>query len=183
MPLRHALLALPLPLLVFAAACSPEAQVKRQPGSWSQKVEIVKLEGKGATAEAKVQMQKMFDAMSGLSVCLTPAAAAKEDLGKNIEQMGSQGKNCTFSKRDTAGATIGFDAVCKQPGGGSMKLTAAGTTSPTEQDITLTMQGTAASDAPEGTMEMHVRSTRGGDCKPGDITPPDAPAAPPAAKP
>lgn len=175
MTLRHAaLLALPL----VAAACSPEAQVKRQAGSWSQKIEIVKLEGKGATPEAKAQMQKMFDAMAGLSVCLTPAAAAKEDLGKNMEQMGSQGRNCTFTKRDVTGSTIGFDATCKQADGGTMKLVATGTNAPTDQDVTLTMDGTTASGERQGSMEMRVHSSRSGDCKPGDITPPDTPATP-----
>ena len=123
--LRHTAALLALPLL--ATGCGPEAQVKRQAGSWTQKIEIVKLEGNGATPDTKVQMQKMFDAMSGLSICLTPAAAAKEDLGKNMEQMGSRGQNCTFGKRDVTGATIGFDAVCKQANGGTMKLSASGT--------------------------------------------------------
>lgn len=172
-----ALLALPL----FATACAPEGQIKRQPGSWSQKIEIVKLEGKGATPDTKVQMQRMFDAMSGMSICLTPAAAAKEDLGKNMEQMGSHGQNCTFGKRDVTGSTIGFDAVCKQANGGTMKLTANGINAPTSQDVTMKMEGFSTTGASEGVMEMHVSAKRNGDCKAGDITPPEAPATPAAA--
>jgi len=174
---RAALLALPL----FAAACGPEQQIKRQPGSWSQKVEILKLEGNGATPETKAQMQKMFDAMAAMSICITPAAATKEDLSKNLEQMGARGQNCSFGKRDTTGSTIGFDAVCKQADGGSMKLNASGTITPTAQDMTMTMDGVDASGKPQGTMQMRIRATRGGDCKPTDITPPDVPAAAPGA--
>ena len=181
MTTRYTLAILAIPLL--ATACGPEAQVKRQPGSWSQKIEILKLEGKGATPETKVQMQKMFDAMGGISICVTPAAAAKEDMSKNMEQMGSRGQNCTFGKRDTTGATIGFDATCKQADGGTMKLSAAGTNTATSQDITMTMDGIDASGKPTGTMQMRVIGTRGGDCKPTDVTPPDAPATPPAVKP
>lgn len=169
--------ALALPL--FAAACGPEAQIKRQPGSWSQKIEILKLEGNGAKPETKLQMQKMFDAMGAMSICVTPAAVEKEDLAKNLEQMGSRGQNCTFSNRDTTGATIGFDAVCKQADGGSMKLTATGSNAATAQDITMTMAGTDAAGKAQGTMQMRVRATRGGDCKPTDITPPDLPAGHP----
>lgn len=177
MSLRHAaVLALPL----LAIACGPEAQIKRQPGSWSQKVEILKLEGKGATPQTQVQMQKMFDAMAAMSVCVTPAAVEKEDLAKNLEQMGSRGQNCTFSNRDATGATIGFDAVCKQADGGSMKLTAKGTNAATAQDITMTMVGTDAAGKAQGTMEMRVRASRSGDCKPGDITPPDLPPGHPS---
>ena len=177
MSLRNiAILALPL----FAVACGPEAQIKRQPGSWSQKVEILKLEGKGATPATRLQMQKMFDTMAGMSICVTPAAVAKEDLGKNLEQMGSRGQNCTFSNRDTTGPSIGFDAVCKQAGGGSMKLTAIGSNAATVQDITMTMVGSDAAGKTQGTMEMRVRAIRGGDCKPGDITPPELPAGHPS---
>ena len=175
--LRHlAILALPL----LAIGCGPEAQIKRQPGSWSQKVEILKLEGKGASPQVQAQMQKMFDAMAAMSVCVTPAAVAKEDLAKNLEQMGSRGQNCTFSNRDATGPTIGFDAVCKQADGGSMKLTARGSNSPTEQDITMTMAGSDAAGTPQGTMQMRVRAFRNGDCKPSDVTPPDLPPGHPS---
>lgn len=177
---RIAILALPLLAPLFVAACGPEAQIKRQPGSWSQKIEVLKLEGKGAKPETRLQMQKMFDAMAAMSVCVTQAAVDKEDLAKNLEQMGARGQNCTFSNRDATGATIGFDAVCKQADGGSMKLTAAGSNAPTAQDITMTMVGTDAAGKAQGTMQMRVRATRNGDCKPGDITPPDLPPGHPS---
>ena len=186
MTLRTTATLLALPLL--AVACSPSGPVKRQPGSWSQKIEILKLEGRGATPETKVQMQKMFDSMAGTAVCLTPAAATKEDFGKAMEQMASRGQNCSFDKKDVSGGTIHVAATCKQPTGGTVKMTIDGTNSATKQDMTMQTEGYAVGGAKEGTMQMRIVSTRAGDCKPGDITPPDAPAAgpvpvAPAAKP
>lgn len=190
MTLRTSAALLALPLLALAA-CSPSGPIKRQPGSWSQKVEILKLEGKGATPETKTQMQKMFDSMAAMSVCLTPAAAAKEDFSKAMEQMASRGQNCTFDKKDVNGAAVNVSATCKQPTGGSVKMTINGSNAPTAQSLTMQTEGYDAAGAKQGLMQMKITSTRSGDCKPGDITPPDAPAAPgpvpvpaaPAAKP
>uniref|UniRef100_UPI0035CC2EBA DUF3617 domain-containing protein n=1 Tax=uncultured Sphingomonas sp. TaxID=158754 RepID=UPI0035CC2EBA len=188
MTLRTTATVLALPILALAA-CSPSGPIKRQPGSWSQKVEIVKLEGKGATPETKAQMQKMFDSMAAMSVCLTPAAAAKEDFSKAMEQMASRGQNCTFDKKDVTGGTINVSATCKQATGGTVKMTITGTNSATAQALTMQTEGYDAGSVKQGTMQMKITSTRSGDCKPGDITPPDAPAAtgpapvPPAAKP
>lgn len=188
MTLRTTATLLALPVLALAA-CSPSGPVKRQPGSWSQKVEILKLEGKGATPETKVQMQKMFDSMAAMSVCLTPAAAAKEDFSTAMEQMASRGQNCSFSKKDVNGGKIDVQATCKQPNGGTVKMTISGSNAPTAQQMTMQTEGYAPGGAKEGTMQMKITSTRSGDCKPGDITPPEAPATPgpvpvpPAAKP
>ena len=177
-----------VPPVLALAACSPSGPVKRQPGSWSQKVEILKLEGKGATPETKAQMQKMFDSMAAVSVCLTPAAAAKEDFGKAMEQMASRGQNCTFDKKDVSGGTINVSAACKQAAGGTVKMTITGTNAATAQEMTMRTEGYDAGGAKQGTMQMRIKSKRSGDCKPGDITPPDAPATgpapvPPTAKP
>lgn len=169
-----ALLALPILAL---AACGPEAQIKRQAGSWTQKIEIVKLEGKGVTPAAKAQMQAIFAAMSKMSICLTPTAAAKEDIAKNMEQLGTRGQNCKIDSNDATGKTIGLSATCTQPGGEKVKMTVTGTNATTEQDMTMKSEGFTATGAAEGVMEMRVRSTRTGECKPTDITPPEAPAA------
>lgn len=183
-----ALLALPLLAPLVLVACGPAAPVKRQAGSWTQKIEILKLEGKGATPETRVQMQKMFDSMSAVSVCLTPAAVAKEDMGKAMEQMATRGRNCTFDKKSVSGGTIAIAASCKQPNGETVKMTVDGSTAATRQEMTMQTEGYDASGAKEGVMQMHITSTRGGECKPGDVTPPEAPAAgpvpaPPAARP
>ncbi|MEG3176107.1 DUF3617 domain-containing protein [Sphingomonas sp. RB3P16] len=171
------LIAVPVLGAVALAACSPSGPVKRQAGSWSQKIEILKFEGRGATPETKGQMQKMFDSMAGMSVCLTPEAAAKEDIGKAMEQMASRGQNCTFEKKDVSGGTINVAATCKQPNGNTVKMTITGTNSATAQDMTMQTEGFAANGTKEGTMQMRIKSSRSGECKPGDVTPPEAPAA------
>jgi len=178
---RIAQLGLILPILTIVA-CSPEQVIKREPGSWTQKVEILQLEGKGATPQVKAQMQAMFDAMAGMSMCLTPDAAAKENLAETMQQIGTRGQNCTVDKHDDTGPTIGLSAACPQPGGGVVKLNVTGTNATGDRDLTMKSEGFTAKGAKEGVMEMRVHAIRSGPCKPGDITPPATPATTPAAK-
>jgi hypothetical protein len=173
---RIAQLGLALPLLTIVA-CSPEQVIKREPGSWTQKVEILQLEGKGATPQVKAQMQAMFDAMAGMSMCLTPDAAAKENLAETMQQIGTR-----VDKHDDTGPTIGLSAACPQPGGGVVKLNVTGTNATGDRNLTMKSEGFTAKGAKEGVMEMRVHAIRSGPCKPGDITPPATPATTPAAK-
>ncbi|WP_242186781.1 DUF3617 family protein [Sphingomonas sp. CARO-RG-8B-R24-01] len=171
----HRIATLALPILAVAA-CSPEQVIKREPGSWTQKVQILRLEGKGATPQVKAQMQAMFDAMAGMAICLTPEAAAKEDLAQTMEQIGPRGKNCKIGKRDETGATVGLSAVCPQEGGGTVKLSVTGTNATGDRDMTMKSEGFDAKGVAEGVMEMRVHAVRSGPCKAGDITPPATPA-------
>lgn len=148
---------------------------KRQPGSWSQKIEIVKLEGPGVKPEDKAQMQQMMGMLSGMSICVTPEAAAAEDIAQNIKDLGSRGESCTVEKQQVSGKNVEFAATCKNAGGATMKMSAKGTSGATAQDITMTMNATKADGSPEGEMVMRIVGTRTGECKAGDITPP-APA-------
>lgn len=172
---RIATVACALPIFAVAA-CSPEQVIKREPGSWTQKVQILRLEGKGATPQVKAQMQAMFDSMAGIAMCLTPEAAAKENLAQTMEQVGTRGKNCKIGKNDETGASIGLSAVCPQDGGGTVKLTVTGTNATGDRDLTMKSEGFDAKGSAEGVMEMRVHSTRSGPCKPGDVTPPPTPA-------
>lgn len=171
----HRIVALALPVLAVAA-CSPEQVIKREPGSWTQKVQILRLEGKGATPQVKAQMQAMFDAMAGMSTCLTPEAAAKEDLAQTMEQVGTRGQNCKIDKHDETGPSIGLSAVCPQQGGGTVKLSITGTNATGDRDMTMKSEGFDAKGAAQGVMEMRVHAIRSGPCKAGDITPPATPA-------
>jgi hypothetical protein len=156
---------------LLVGGCGDEAPVKRQPGSWSQKVEIVRLDGKSNPPEARAQMQKMFDMMSSMSICLTPEAAAKEDVAKEMGKMSSGGSKCTFDKQDLTGQTVALSGTCEAPKGRSLKIQMNGSSTATAQDVTMKMERFTAG-ASEGVMEMRVRSSRTGDCKPGDVTPP-----------
>ncbi len=159
--------------MLALAGCHPSssAPVKRQPGSWSQKVEIVRLEGKDAPPQAKTQVQAMFDAMSRVSVCVTPEAAAKEDMSKNLENASGSAQNCTFDRKTLSGETVDFAGTCGA-GANKVRIEARGTSGATAQDLTMTVQPLGADGKPNGMMEMHMTASRGGACKPGDITPP-----------
>ncbi len=156
-----------------AASSGP---IKRKPGSWSSAIDIPRLEGKDVKPGAREQMQQMFSAMSGLSVCLTPEMVATEDPAQGLEQSAG-GSDCKFDKRELTGSTITFSATCDR-GGQKMRLNAHGTQSETAQDITMTVEPLDPAGNPAGVMEMHVSSKYNGECKPGDLTPPSPGGAP-----
>lgn len=160
-----------------SAAAANTPPEKRQPGSWSQKIEIVKLEGDDVKPEDKAQMDQMFSMLSGMSLCLTPEAAAQEDMAKNLSDMGSRGEECSFEKRVVSGSNVEFAATCKGDAGKTMRMSAKGTSGATKQDITMSMIANKADGSKEGEMVMRVISERKGDCGPDDITPPTAAAA------
>jgi hypothetical protein len=148
------------------------APVQRQPGSWSTKIEIIKLEGPDMKGGEKEELQAMMNMMGSVSICLTPEAVAKEDVSKNLEQLGSQGGECKFDKRDISGNRVSFAATCKTADGGSTKLSAEGKNNATSQDFTISSTGTGPDGKPVGEMVMRITGQRTGECKPGDITPP-----------
>lgn len=154
--------------------------VKRQPGSWQQKIEIIKLEGPGVKPEDKAKMQQMFGMMGGISVCLTPEAAAQENVAADASKMGSSGTDCSFERQEIKGNTVDFAMTCKIASGEVMKMTGKGTTGATSQDMTVTQSVTKADGSAAGSMVMRVTGTRKGECTASDITPP--PAAAPEAK-
>jgi hypothetical protein len=154
------------------------APVKRQPGSWSSSIEIVKLEGPDIKPGTREQMQQMFSMMGAMSVCITPEAAAREDVSKNLENSAGS-RDCKFDKQNVSGATVEFSGTCEQ-NGKKVRMTANGSNGATTQDITMKIEPLNAAGAAEGVMEMRVTSKRNGECKPGDITPPATPAGPSA---
>lgn len=165
---------------VLLAACgqSSSAPVKRQPGSWSQKIEIAEFSGPGVTPEQKTQMQQMMNMASGVTICITPELAAAEDVEKNLTNMGGQQAKCTVGKKNISGSVISFTADCKDPSGKTTRVTAEGTTAPTEQNIKMSIE--SVGDTKDGgKLVMNIAAKRNGECKPGEMTPP-APAASPA---
>lgn len=156
--------------------------VQRQPGSWSTKMEIIKLEGPDIKAGERDQMQAMMNMMGSVSICLTPEAVAREDITKNLEGMSNQGGECQFDKKDIRGNRVSFAATCKTKDGGGAKITAEGKNDATSQDITISTRGTKPDGSAAGEMVMRITGTRTGECKPGDITPPMPGSAPGQAK-
>jgi hypothetical protein len=167
--------------ILLLAGCNKtdSAPAKREPGSWSQKIEIVDFTGPGVTPAQKAQMQQMMNAVSGMSVCITPELAVQEDIEKNLTNMGGQQGNCTVADKKIAGSTLAFTANCKDKGK-DVKITADGSNTPTVSIVILIFCSVGAT-ADGGKLVMNVSAKRNGECKPGEFTPP-APAAAAAPK-
>lgn len=150
--------------------------VKRQPGSWVQKIEIVSLEGPDVQPEDKAKMQQVFGMMGGMSICLTPEAAATENAAVDVSKMGSAGASCTFEKQNISGSNVDFAMTCKMASGESMKMNGKGTTGATAQDMTVTQAVTKADGSSAGEMVLRITGTRKGECTASDIMPPPTPA-------
>ncbi len=158
--------------LALLAACGAKSDgpVRREPGSWSRTIEIVRFEGKGATPQGRAEMQGLLDATAGTSLCLTADAAAKEDILKNVQGSNIPGQNCAFGKPAYVGEHVEMSGTCAVAAG-KLRLSIKGISGATTQDLLMTTEQLDAKGAPEGAMEMRMRSRRNGDCKPGDITP------------
>lgn len=150
---------------------------KRQPGSWTSKIEVTNITGKDAD-KAKAQMNAMFGMMSAMSVCVTPEAVAKEDPAGDIGKFG--GNDCTFDQKDLTGKDISFSGTCKS-GATPSKISVKGTLATTTQDFTIAISGNDPANGPQS-MELKVHNQRNGECTDKDIKPAvpgAAPAAPP----
>ena len=155
-------------------ASTTGAPVKQQPGSWTNKIQIVKLDAGPGVDNDKIKqgMQSMFDAVAGRGVCITPAMVENSSVEKNIEQLAAQGKKCDFTKKVMAGETVDFAGTCTDANGTKVQLAITGTNRATAQDIMVTSAPIDASGATRGSMELKLEARRTGECKPGDITPP-----------
>ena len=155
-----------------AKAASGEP-VRHQPGSWSNKIEIVKLDAGPGVDSAKIRggMQQIFDAASGTSICITPELAAKDNPAANLERLAAQGKKCDFTRKVATGDRIDYAGTCTDPNGSGIRIAITGTNGATAQDLTVTSAPVDPSGATKGSMTMHLTSRRLGDCKPGDVTP------------
>ena len=160
------------------ASTTPAAPVKQQPGSWTNKIQIVKLDAGPGVDNDKIKqgMQSMFDAVAGRGVCITPAMVQNNSVEKNIEQLAAQGKKCDFSRKIMDGEKVDFAGTCTDANGTKVQLAINGRNTATAQDMTVTSSPIDASGTARGSMELKLEARRTGECKPGDITPP-APGA------
>ena len=156
------------------AATGGGAPVKHQPGSWTNKIEITKLDaGPGVdSSKVKAGLQQVFDAASGNSICITPEVAEKDNPAANIERMAAQGKKCDFSRKVADGERLDFAGICSDANGTKVRIAITGTNGATAQDLTVVSEPVDPTGATRGSMEMHVASHRTGDCKPGDMKAP-----------
>ena len=156
---------------MLLAGCAKGPPPKREPGSWSQTMELKRFEGKDAE-KAKVALGQMFAAMNAVTICVTPEMAAKEDPTANLEKLGSGGGGtCTFDKKSVAGGNLDIAGSCKDATGKTAKISATGSLGTADQDINMTVEGFDAYGAKEGLMEIRVHSVRKGECTASDARP------------
>lgn len=155
------------------------APVKQLPGSWTNKIQIVKLDAGPGVDSTKIKegMQSMFDAFAGRGVCITEAMVAKNNVEANIRQLAAQGKKCDFSRKIQDGELIDFAGVCSEANGSKVKIAITGTNGPTTQDMVIVSEPVDAGGTARGSMELKMEGRRTGDCKAGDMQMPVAPAA------
>jgi hypothetical protein len=157
--------------------------VRHQPGSWSNKVTLVSVQGiPGAdNPQAKQALQGMFDMASRVGTCITPELAAVDSPAANAERLAAQGKTCTFDRKIENGTQVDIAGTCTDAAGTKMRVEIAGTNGTTAQTLTATTSPLGADNKPIGSMVIRIESRRTGECKPGDVTPP-APRATGAAQ-
>ncbi|MEO5492547.1 MAG: DUF3617 family protein [Sphingomonas sp.] len=155
---------------MMLGGCAKGPPPKREPGSWSQTMELKRFEGNDAE-KAKAALGQMFAAMNAVTICVSPEMAAKEDPTANLEKLGSGGGTCTFDKKSADGGYLDIAGTCKDTAGKSAKITATGTLSASDQDVNMTVEGYDTYGAKEGVMEIRVHSVRKGECTAGDMRP------------
>ncbi|THD37854.1 MAG: DUF3617 family protein [Sphingomonas sp.] len=168
--MRRAVLAVGTAAIVLAGCAKSGPPPKRQPGSWSQKIELKRLEGPKADA-MRPRMEQMLAMMSAISLCVTPEMAAKEAPTQDLDKFGG-GRDCSFDRKSVAGGNLDVAGTCKGADGATKKLTATGTLGASDQDIDMTVENYDATGAKQGLMEMRVHSVRNGECTAKDMTAP-----------
>lgn len=171
--MRKTMMAAGVAAILLAGCAKSGPPPKREPGSWTQKVELKRFEGKGAD-QAKAGLTQMFAMMSAISVCVTPEMATKEDPTANLGKLGGTNGDCTFDRKSVDGGNLDISGTCKSAGGKTAKITATGTMGASDQDVNMTVEGFDATGAKEGLMEMRIHSTRNGECTAKDMKSPPA---------
>lgn len=163
-PLAGAAFAAGLALAVGGAADAP---VKRRPGSWSQRVEVLRA---GSDEAARRALQRQFDAAATTTVCVTAAAAAREAPTNRIGRLLPALGGCTFEQRPNAGGRVDIAASCRADDGSPTVLRATGNVTPTAEDLTVSLDLAAPDGAPGG-IALHIVTARRGACTSRDIRP------------
>ena len=148
-----------------------DGPTQRTAGSWKSSVTLEKFEVPGAPPEMKKMMQDMMSAAGTKELCLTPEAAAKDDIASSLSK--SQGNDaCTFSKKEVSGGRLNVAGTCTDKAGQTVTMNISGTVSATKTDVNMNISGSAPTG---GTMNMvmNVKSERTGDCKPGQAAMPN----------
>ena len=182
LPIRIA--ALRLALAASLTGCSPaakpptaapEAMLKRQPGSWTFRHEIVAYDATGVTGDM-AEMVKAGKASVGTKddsgpLCLDAKTVSDDSQSKRLQEAIQFGPEWKVERAVFEDGKVDFKAVMRSAEQGDGEMTIVGTLSPTLTDLTLV---TAASRPGGGTgsirTNFHTRNERVGDCTPGEDT-------------
>ncbi len=162
--------------LLLVSACSSGGDksassaepVKREAGSWKNKIVLQEFNVPGAPPEIRSMMQNMMTAASKEEICLTPEQASKEDVAAELAKSQSAEK-CEFTKREVGGGAINVEATCKGQGGAPLKMTMTGQSGKTKTEVQMTMEGQGPTGG-EMVMTLSMGSERTGPCKKGQKT-------------
>ncbi len=138
---------------------------KRQPGSWQINIIIEKAQGVGAPEGTKEAMQAMFDKQNEKLLCLTPAAAQKEDFVGNMVNS-AKSNNCNNVTENVTDRTINIVAKCSVQGGEEFTIAMEGDYSPTVTNMTMKSENAPTKNGPV-TMHMRTSSKWVGECTAG----------------
>ncbi len=130
------------------------ANIQLVPGTWEATVQLTEFDMPQMPPEARDMMQQQMGRTQTSTSCITPEQAANPEA----EFFANQDDNdCSYSEFDMSGGNILIAASCQPEGmGGAMNMRMEGSYSPSEYDMTMTMD---TDTGPAGPMRIAGRVT------------------------
>lgn len=148
-----------------AAAAVAEAQIN--PGQWENTVEFVdvELDASALREEARGFLGPVLESMKG-QISTTQKCVTPEEASRPAASMfsGDENANCEYDKFEFSGGSIDLEMTCTDPSGVTSNITSAGTYSPDEFDMDMTI---AIEGSEMGNMKIIASGNgrRTGDCE------------------
>lgn len=154
---------------------APEAALKRQPGSWTLRREIVAFDAEGVTGDL-AEVVKAGKASVGTKddsgpVCITAVTVSDDSQSKRLQEAIPFGPEWKVKRSVFEDGKVDFKAVMHSGEQGDGEMTIVGTLSSTLTDLTLITVGTRPGGG-TGSIRtnFHTRNERVGACTPGEDT-------------
>lgn len=155
-----------------AAAATPAASVKRNPGSWAMLNYTMAFEGKnveGGMAEmVKAGRSSVGKKQFGGPLCLTPELAAGDTLEARLQEAIRFGPEWKVFRSIVIDGTVDFEATMDDPVQGRGKMTITGQLTPRTTDLLVTTDSWQPAPG-KGHIHtvMKTENTHKGECTPG----------------
>ena len=130
-----------------------------EPGQWEDSFELVSMDLPGVP-EGPLRDQMMAQAGKPRVV---RACKKADDKAIDPGALSSEQRNCRFPKYEVAGGRIAAEMECQGPLG-TIRMSLAGTQSPTAYDVTMTQRQKMPGGSQESTTVFRVTGKRVGDC-------------------